>query len=153
MTIHKCDQQHCEFTSQETMPIRLEGFYPHNAPRICLPEKFIARQFCSRECFVKWMKWALELDELRAKLEQEVAVAVDNYGIAIEELTKEQVCKAFMQAIECGDFKRFVTQDERQCVIYIPFQREQEMQREIDHLKELMKQHGIDPSRPYLEIR
>lgn len=92
-------------------------------------------------------------EEIRTKFEQEVAVAVDNYGIAIEGLTKDQVCKAFMQAIECGDFQRFLFKDDRQGVMYIPFQRKMEMQREIDHLKELLKQHGIDPSKPDLEIR
>lgn len=47
-------------------------------------------------------------EELEQKLKAAVEEVVKQHNIAIENLTREQVVSAFMQAVRCGDFQRQV---------------------------------------------
>lgn len=59
MTFHVCDLPECGKKSGETLPVSLKGYWPSNAGGILLPEYYKQTEFCSRECFLKWMRWAL----------------------------------------------------------------------------------------------
>lgn len=49
-------------------------------------------------------------------------------NIQVENLTRDQIAEALIQAIQCGDFTRFVVvQSDQQTVSYTPFRREQEL--------------------------
>ena len=57
MTIHRCDQ--CEKNSNEPYKHQILGYYPANASGILLPETYREFQFCSHNCMVDWMRWAI----------------------------------------------------------------------------------------------
>jgi hypothetical protein len=54
MTTTKCDK--CNDLCSTPAPIRLAGFRPEAMAGILLPERFLAYDFCSRECFIKWIE-------------------------------------------------------------------------------------------------
>lgn len=67
---------------------------------------------------------------LMEKLIREKAIAADN-------LTREQLADAILQAIAAGDFCRYVDVDHtRQTVTYIPFREVESLKSEIARLKE-----------------
>lgn len=68
---------------------------------------------------------------------------VRKHQLAVEELTEQQLAEAICQAIACGDFQRHVAKrrtldpgaTDPQCVLYIPFAREQELEAELESLR------------------
>lgn len=62
MIIYKCDLNGCGVSSPTPMPIELRGYYPGRAGGILIPDHLRLHQFCSHECFVKWLKWAMALE-------------------------------------------------------------------------------------------
>lgn len=72
---------------------------------------------------------------------------IKKHNIAIEKLTEEQIAGALRQALECGDFIRNVrVTDNAQCVIYIPYAREQQLEFRISRLELALKERNItDP--------
>ncbi len=60
MTYHKCDRKGCGKESTTPLQISLRGYYPQKAGGILLPENFLEHDFCSHECFVEWMRWAMK---------------------------------------------------------------------------------------------
>ena len=62
---------------------------------------------------------------------------VNEHNIACEELTKEQLAKTFAQALACGDFQKYVTQDGKsQAVLYMPYYEEETLRHRIEELEE-----------------
>ncbi len=79
---------------------------------------------------LKYYKAIEELcDEVRTK-----------HHLANEALTREQLIKAFSQALICGDFQRLVTVDgsKQQVVIYIPYRGIEQLREEVANLKETL---------------
>lgn len=71
-----------------------------------------------------------------ADLQKAVEKLVAEKNIAVDNLTREQFAEAITQAIQCGDFTRYVVRDDdRQHVGYIPFRREQELLAQIASLR------------------
>jgi hypothetical protein len=62
MIYYQCDRPQCINTQTTPLPIELRGYCPHHAGGILIPENHRTHQFCSHECFVKWMAWALKLE-------------------------------------------------------------------------------------------
>lgn len=57
-------------------------------------------------------------------------------AIAVDNLTRTQLADAICQAIQCGDFHRHLVRGEdRQQVVYVPFQREHELKARIAELE------------------
>jgi len=83
--------------------------------------------------------------ELQEKSDAAVMALIRDKNIAVENLTREQVASAFLQAIQCGDFKRFVlASSDGQSVVYLPYAREQELQIERDDaLAAIHAAHGL----------
>lgn len=55
-----CDQTGCDKGFQNDKPaVELNGYYPSNAAGILIPENCRRFQFCSAECFLVWMRWAM----------------------------------------------------------------------------------------------
>jgi len=79
------------------------------------------------------------------KFELAIKKMREHYMIAIEALTEKQFVDALRQMIQSGDFKRFVTTDSSQQVVYIPYAREQELENEIKRLKEILAENDINP--------
>jgi len=81
-----------------------------------------------------------ELAEWHAQVEKATMELVEKHLLAADNLTKEQLANAIGQALLSGDFiKLVVASTGAQCVIYIPFAREQELQQEIARLKPVVK--------------
>lgn len=60
---------------------------------------------------------------------------IEDFKIKMEKLNREQMADAIKQAIACGDFQKYImVPDGASCVVYIPFQREQEL---LDKIKKL----------------
>lgn len=57
MTIQKCDQ--CGTVVNE-FEVVLKGYFPNKGGGILLPEKLKAKEFCSPECFLAWIREALK---------------------------------------------------------------------------------------------
>lgn len=72
------------------------------------------------------------------RLTESISAAVKKHAIAIKDLTEAQTCEAFKQAILANDFKRFVTTDGKQQVIYAPYMGMDELRRENERLRELL---------------
>jgi hypothetical protein len=82
----------------------------------------------------KWIpKQRKQMDEF---IQKHIEECVKRHNLAVEELTEKQVVSAFRQAIECGDFIRYVQADGGQSVVYIPFEREQQLQAQVKGLEE-----------------
>lgn len=73
----------------------------------------------------------------RELFESAVAELARKHNVAVENLTEKQLADALKQAIECGDFQRYICEgSHRQAVVYIPFAREQELLGKIKELEE-----------------
>jgi len=59
MTVYRCDRKECGKETDGPLPVELRGYYPNKASGIMLPEQVRCFQFCSHDCFVKWMRQAL----------------------------------------------------------------------------------------------
>lgn len=70
---------------------------------------------------------------------------LEEYHIATEKLTKQQMADAMAQAILCGDFQRHVMSGMGQQVVYIPYQREQEL---LGKLAEANKWYDAQTHKP-----
>lgn len=82
-----------------------------------------------------------ELQNLRERLDEATRKLVREHNIACEQLTERQIANALRQAIECGDFQKFVHKDgASQHVAYIPFQREQELRGRVRELEDRIEQ-------------
>ena len=68
--------------------------------------------------------------------DEAAAQLVRQHAIACEELTKEQLVKAFTQALKCGDFQRYVKTDGGQAVVYLPFSQEEQLRHRIEELEQ-----------------
>ena len=81
-----------------------------------------------------------ELQELHEKFNAKLAEIVAKNNLAIEELTEQQVVKVFKQAIQCGDIRKLIRYDSgSQCVIYIPFEREERLTAEKEELSSKLR--------------
>lgn len=73
----------------------------------------------------------LKIEELL----KEKAIAVDN-------LTRTQLADAICQAIQCGDFQRHLVRGEdRQQIVYVPFQREHELKSALNLACDVIEKH------------
>jgi len=91
-------------------------------------------------------EWA----DLRTELEKQIEETVKRHNLAVEELTEKQFVSAIKQAIECGDFTRLVrVTDGGQCVVYMPFEREQKLESQVAELKQQVEAltRATDPPR------
>ena len=86
----------------------------------------------------------LGFDDAKAALAKAIEECVKRHNLAVEELTEKQVVSAFRQAIECGDFVRYVQTDGGQSVVYIPFEREQQLQAQVKELEETVRRLNIE---------
>lgn len=57
-----------------------------------------------------------------ATLNNLCAAMAKQHAAAVDTLTEQQLAEAIRQAIESGDFTRYVTTDNRLSVVYLPFQ-------------------------------
>lgn len=81
-----------------------------------------------------------EFEGLRKAAEDALANVVRQYAIAVEGLTEAQVVKVFKDAISCGDIRRLVRVDNQaQTLVYIPFEREQELELKIEEMKKVLR--------------
>lgn len=60
---YKCDQSTCNKMSSDEPLITIKGYYPNNAGGILIPKSWRTFDFCSHECAVKWMWWAMEHEQ------------------------------------------------------------------------------------------
>lgn len=65
MTIYECDRKDCRKQQQNPLQITLDGYYPDNAGGIMIPESSRHFEFCCHDCFVRWMKAAMELENYK----------------------------------------------------------------------------------------
>lgn len=91
-----------------------------------------------------------DFDEFRMN-EERIAEAltetIRKYQIAISGLTEKQTAEVFKQAIACGDFTQLIRQgDGAQQVIYLPYNREQELTSRIVELEAQLKAQQYDAS-------
>lgn len=95
---------------------------------------------------------------------------IRQHNLAIENLTSKQLGEAIRQAIVCGDFRRLIVagsgrtpihdyfpvlnpthvptsfeSSHTQCIVYMPFAELGKLQRRVDYLTDLLKEHGIAP--------
>lgn len=57
-----------------------------------------------------------------------LTLLIQKHNLAVDELTEKQLADTLRQALQCGDFIRLVRVDNgAQQVVYIPFEREQEL--------------------------
>lgn len=61
MKLIRCDRKGCgkEWRDEPDHGVFLKGYHPDKAGGILLPENFKTKDFCSHECFVEYMRWAL----------------------------------------------------------------------------------------------
>lgn len=79
------------------------------------------------------------MEELQKSLDAAVSRAVTEYNIAIEGLTKRQVCEVFKQAIASGDFTRNVCVDKAgQSVSYVPFREKERLETLVGLLRDVL---------------
>lgn len=68
--------------------------------------------------------------------------------IACKELDEMQIAEAFKQALQAGDFQKLVMvgtfPDGAQSIIYIPFQQVERLTSEVERLRKLLDENGID---------
>lgn len=82
-----------------------------------------------------------EFEALRKAMDEAIEKAVKAHSIAINDLTEQQTVEVFKQAIACGDIRRLVRVDNAaQTVIYIPFQRDQELEFKLARAKLVLQQ-------------
>lgn len=62
MKIYQCDMDGCG-KSVIKPAVSLSGYHPKRTSGILLPEHCIEKDFCSRECFVKFMRFALSKED------------------------------------------------------------------------------------------
>lgn len=60
MKYYRCDQCKKEVDHPK---VGLLGYYPHKAAGFLLPEHCQSHEFCSRECFLAWMRWAFKNED------------------------------------------------------------------------------------------
>lgn len=58
MKLYKCDQCKTVFDFPDPK-IYLKGYYPRNAAGILIPENCREFEFCTHDCFVAYMRWAI----------------------------------------------------------------------------------------------
>lgn len=67
--------------------------------------------------------------------------AARQYNIAHEKFTQKQLMEAFRQALECGDFVRYVSvEGNAQQVVYLPFAEQGWLKARISELEEQCKE-------------
>jgi hypothetical protein len=82
-------------------------------------------------------QFAIPVSDRMAIFSKAVEEAAEEAFKAQSTLTKEQFVEALMQAIKCGDFVRYVRAgDHAQQVVYLPFQREQELEGNVEQLEQ-----------------
>lgn len=92
-----------------------------------------------------WNEFSEFADEHQKALEQ----LVYDQNLATDRLTGQQLAQAIRQALASGDLQRCVTVDPAgQQVIYVPYQREQQLLSEIQCLTGLLERHGIKVDHP-----
>lgn len=75
-------------------------------------------------------------DEARKKFDELLAEAARQYNIAHDKFTQKQLFEAFRQALECGDFVKYVCVDTNaQNIVYIPFAEQARLQARIRELE------------------
>jgi hypothetical protein len=81
-----------------------------------------------------------ELAEWHAQIEKATMELVKKHLIARHDLTEEQLADAIAQALLAGDFQKLVVASSgAQCVTYIPFAREQELESKIGRMKPVVE--------------
>lgn len=82
--------------------------------------------------------------EVQKKFEAATTELVRKFQLQVDELTERQLGEAIRQIILSGDLTKYVQVGSgKQCVVYIPFAREQKLEGRITRLEELLKKHGI----------
>lgn len=80
-----------------------------------------------------------------AEYQKAIDAMAHAHAVACNQLTERQFSEALRQALACGDFQRFVKVGTcEQAVVYIPFAREQELLAEIERLKNVLKNIGVN---------
>lgn len=80
-----------------------------------------------------------DLAALQKKAADAIMELVREKNIAIENLTREQVASAFLQAIQCGDITRLVVKGtDAQGVVYVPYAREATLRTAIRNAHDLL---------------
>jgi len=77
-------------------------------------------------------------DDLRIKIEGECAAIVNAHNIAIENWTKEQVTKIFVELCLSGDIVKYVYGD-KAALVYEPYRRAQELEAKVQALTALLE--------------
>lgn len=79
------------------------------------------------------------MNELAKAFEEATRRLVKKYVLATEKLTEEQLADAIRQAIEAGDFQRWVVCGGTQQVVYLPFSMEQRRAHQVKALLDLIE--------------
>lgn len=77
------------------------------------------------------------------KAQEELRKVMEAKQVQIENLTRDQLVEAVMQAIQAGDFTTLIRQDGTQKVIYSPYARMRELQDKIFSLEVALKITGV----------
>lgn len=83
--------------------------------------------------------------ELNKSVDEAIQKAIRAHQIAIENLTEQQCCDVFKQAIQSGDIQKLVRlPDGGQTVIYIPFEEQQRQEFRIQELEAELKSRTVE---------
>ena len=87
-------------------------------------------------------------------IKQEVQKLIEEYQIQCEKLTREQLVEAIRQAVECGDFARYVRESGKsQTVVYIPYREFEMISGRYNELLNALKRPMQDESRHEAVLR
>ena len=79
------------------------------------------------------------------KMERAVRKFSQAHARAVDKLTKKQVAEVIEQILKSGDIARYLDSGGyQQTVVYIPFQREQQLKARIQVLETCLKEHGVE---------
>lgn len=88
-----------------------------------------------------------EITELRRKAEVDITTMLHEHNVALEKFTREQMAKAIVQAIQCGDFEAMVCHapfpEVKMAITYIPFRNEEKLKSRIAALEQVIKDAGL----------
>ena len=84
------------------------------------------------------------------KFQASVEELIRKHHLAVEELTEQQLAKVLAQMLASGDIMRYVrVGDFAQCLSYVPYREVERLRGQIQKLKQLLQEHGIEEPNVY----